>query len=386
MMQPPTESVYFLLVDDLEENLLALAALLRREGLVLLKAKSGIEALELLLKHEIALAILDVQMPDMDGFELAELMRGTERTRRVPIIFVTAGSADQNRRFRGYEAGAVDFLNKPIEPHILKSKADVFFELYRQRQEVARLLVESQQNAEALKEADRRKDEFLAILAHELRNPLAPIRNSLQLIRLSGPQARIVEHACTIMERQLAQLVRLVDDLLDVSRITRGKLELRKERSDLASIIHSAVETSTPVIQEKGHALTVSLPEESIVIDADPTRLAQVFMNLLTNAAKYSEHGGKIWLSAEKQGDQAVKVSVKDTGIGIPADHLPRIFEMFSQVDQSLEKSQGGLGIGLSLVKRLTEMHGGTIEAKSEGPTLGSEFSVRLPLPKGSSL
>jgi PAS domain S-box-containing protein len=235
-------------------------------------------------------------------------------------------------------------------------------------------------NAEAgLRDADRRKDEFLATLAHELRNPLAPIRNGLQLMKLAGGQAATVEQARSMMERQLTQMVRLVDDLMDVSRITRGKLELRKERVPLAAILSSAVETSRPLIEQMGHALTVTLPKQPLIVDADMTRLAQVFLNLLNNAAKYADQGGHIQLNVERQGSDVV-VTVKDTGIGIAVDQLPRIFEMFTQVDQSLEKSQGGLGIGLTLVKRLVEMHGGRVEAKSEGPGKGSEFVVRLPV------
>ena len=385
--------VYFLLVDDLDENLLALDALLRREGLVLLKARSGPDALELLLKHDVALAILDVQMPGMDGFELAELMRGTERTRRVPIIFLTAGNADRQRKFRGYEAGAVDFLQKPLDTDILRSKADVFFELYRQRQEVAvqrdelrakteenaRLLKESLQHAEALKEADRRKDEFLALLAHELRNPLAPIRNGLQIMRLTNNNAEVVEQVRSVMERQLTHMVRLVDDLLDVSRISRGKIELRKEPIELADVLRGAVETCEPIVSEQNHKLTVSLPTEPILIDADQTRLTQAICNLLSNAARYTETAGLIQLSMERQGEEAV-ISVRDNGIGIPPAMLSRIFEIFTQVDRSLEKSQGGLGIGLTIVKRLVEMHGGSIEARSDGLGQGSEFIVRLPV------
>jgi PAS domain S-box-containing protein len=235
------------------------------------------------------------------------------------------------------------------------------------------------QLAAELSEADRRKDEFLATLAHELRNPLAPIRNGLELMKRAGGQAAIVERTRSMMERQLTQMVRLVDDLMDVSRIRRGKLELHTERVPLAAVVESALETSRPLIEQMGQELTVTLPEQSIVVDADMTRLAQVFLNLLNNAAKYSDRGGHIELIIERQGSDAL-VTVKDTGIGIAADQVPRIFEMFTQVDQSLEKSQGGLGIGLTLASRLAEMHGGTIEARSEGPGKGSQFLVRLPI------
>ncbi len=230
-----------------------------------------------------------------------------------------------------------------------------------------------------LRDADRRKDEFLATLAHELRNPLAPLRNGLQVMRLATGDAAAVEQARSMMERQMAVMVRLIDDLLDVSRITRGKLELRKERVELAGVVHSAVEGSRPVIEASGHRLTISLPAEPVHLEADPTRLAQVFGNLLTNAAKYTERGGQITLSARREGGEAV-VSVRDTGIGIAPEHLPHVFEMFSQVDSALDRSQGGLGIGLSLVRGLVEMHGGSVEARSEGPGKGSEFVVRLPV------
>ena len=230
-----------------------------------------------------------------------------------------------------------------------------------------------------LSEADRRKDEFLATLAHELRNPLAPLRNGLQLLKLAGGQVAAVEQTRSMMERQLTQMVRLVDDLMDVSRISRGQLELRKERVSLAAVLISALETSRPLIEQMGHELTVTAPTQELMVDADMTRLPQVFMNLLNNAAKYGERGGHIQLDVEQQGTD-VAVRVKDTGIGIAADQLPRIFEMFTQVDRSLEKSQGGLGIGLTLVKRLVEMHGGSVEARSEGPGKGSEFIVRLPV------
>jgi PAS domain S-box-containing protein len=242
----------------------------------------------------------------------------------------------------------------------------------------AAIAVDNSQLYRQLREADRRKDEFLATLAHELRNPLAPLRNGLQVMTLAHDDAVAVEQARTMMERQLAQMVRLVDDLLDVSRITRNKLELRKERVTLATVIHSAVETSRPVIEQFGHAFSVTLPPAPIHLDADPMRLAQVFSNLLNNAAKYTEPRGSIALTAETQGNEAV-VCVRDTGLGIPADALPHIFDMFSQVDRNMERAQGGLGIGLTLVRRLVEMHGGTVEARSDGPGQGSEFLVRLP-------
>jgi PAS domain S-box-containing protein len=240
---------------------------------------------------------------------------------------------------------------------------------------------ELRQVASELSEAHRRKDEFLATLAHELRNPLAAIRNGLQIIRLSAEQDTR-DKALTLIERQLSQLVRLVDDLMDISRINRDKIELRLERVPLEEVINSAVETSRPLIDEMRHELTIALPPESIFLEADLTRLAQAFMNLLNNAAKYTDPGGQIRLTARNEGDQ-VAISVRDTGIGIPADKLTSIFEMFSQVDRSAERSQGGLGIGLSLVNRMIRMHGGTIEARSEGPGKGSEFVVRLPIQSG---
>ena len=232
--------------------------------------------------------------------------------------------------------------------------------------------------ATELSEADRRKNVFLATLAHELRNPLAPIRNGLQVIRLAGSKGK-VEQTRTMIERQVSQLVRLVDDLLDISRITQGKVELRKERVELRAVIDAAVETSRPGIEQAGHELAVVVPDEPIFVDGDATRLAQVVSNLLNNSAKYTHRGGHIRLTAGHEGGAAV-VSVKDDGIGIPPAMLGRVFEMFTQVDRTLEKTTGGLGIGLSLVKGLMEMHGGTIEARSDGEGMGSEFVVRLPV------
>jgi PAS domain S-box-containing protein len=243
---------------------------------------------------------------------------------------------------------------------------------------IAEDITARKQAEEALKEADRRKDEFLAVLAHELRNPLAPMTNALHILRRTDNPAAC-EQARAVLERQLLQMVRLIDDLLDVSRVTRGKLRLRMGRIELSAAVASAVETARPLIEASGHELAVTLPPDPVCLDGDLTRLAQVFANLLNNAAKYTERGGRIWLTAERQGSDVV-VSVKDTGVGIAAEALPRLFDMFSQVDRSLERSQGGLGIGLSLVKGLIEMHGGSVEAQSDGPGRGSEFVVRLPV------
>jgi PAS domain S-box-containing protein len=230
-----------------------------------------------------------------------------------------------------------------------------------------------------LQQGDRRKDEFLATLAHELRGPLAPLRNMLEVLKRSDGDVKLFEQARQTMERQLSQMVRLVDDLLDVSRITRDKLELRKERVELSSIIYHSVEICRPLAECAKHDVSVTLPSEPIYLNADATRLTQVFSNILNNACKYTETCGKIWVNAERQGSDVV-VSIKDTGTGIPPEKLDSIFEMFSQVDRSLERSQGGLGIGLTLVKRLVELHDGSVEAKSDGEGKGSEFTVRLPL------
>jgi len=370
--------VCFLLVDDLEENLLSLEALLRREGLVCLKAHSGDEALELLLQNDVALALVDVQMPGLNGFELAELMRGNERTHRVPIIFVTAGNADSQRRFRGYEAGAVDFIHKPIEADILRSKADVFFELYRQRQQIAAQRDELKAHSDALEEADRRKDEFIATLAHELRNPLAPVRHGLDVLRKNPDRADAGEIR-EMMDRQLVHLVRLIDDLLDVARVSQGKIELRRARIQAADVIRSALESSQPLIEAADHTLTVDIPPAPIWLDADLTRLAQVVGNLLNNAAKYTPEGGRIAVSLRTEGGDAV-IAVSDNGLGIPADMQAQVFQLFTQVETHTDRARGGLGIGLALVKQLVAMHGGQVSAESAGPGQGSVFTVRIPL------
>ncbi|MGH7287620.1 MAG: ATP-binding protein [Myxococcota bacterium] len=229
---------------------------------------------------------------------------------------------------------------------------------------------------DVLREADRAKDEFLATLAHELRNPLAPLRHVVELLRT--PVLPDLQWAVDVIDRQTRHMARLIDDLLEVSRVSHRKLELRRQRVELTEIVRAAVETSRPLLEVAGHELGVTLPTSPTLLDADPTRVAQALSNLLNNAAKYTARGGRVWLTAERQGRDAV-VTVGDTGIGIPAEMIPRIFEMFTQGEQSVESAQEGLGIGLTLAKQLIEMHGGTLQVRSDGPGKGAEFTVRLP-------
>lgn len=371
-----TSPVKFLLVDDLPENLLSLEALLRRDDLVLLKARSGDEALELLLEHDVALALLDVQMPGLNGFELAELMRGNERTRRIPIIFVTAGAHSETRRFQGYEAGAVDFIQKPIEADILRSKTDVFFEIYRQRQTIAEQRDVLQSQANSLQLADRRKDEFLAVLAHELRNPLAALKAGLKLLarRPEGPQT---EKVTGLMEDQITHLVRLVDDLLDVSRITQGKIELQRSFFDLREALKTAISMAAPNIEAKKHNVRTKFPDTPVTVFADDFRVTQCAVNLINNAAKYTLDGGNIEVGITEKG-RDVSIWVTDNGLGLNPGEVDKIFEMFAQIDSHLEHARGGLGIGLALVKQLVELHGGSVSASSAGIGKGTTFTIML--------
>ncbi len=251
--------------------------------------------------------------------------------------------------------------------------------LDRARRDLGKALLEAKKAQNALKEADARKDEFLATLAHELRNPLAPIGNAIQLLKISGNKSEVLENVRGIMERQVQQMVRLVDDLMDVSRITRGKVELRKEPILLSEVVRSAVEIAKPLIEENHHSLIISLPDEQIWLHADVTRIAQIFSNLLNNAAKYTEPQGEIELSVKVEDGKAY-VKIRDNGVGIPREQLNNIFDMFIQVDSSMERARGGLGIGLTLVKTLVEMHDGSITAESKGLGAGSEFIVCLPV------
>jgi PAS domain S-box-containing protein len=514
------ESVKFLLVDDLEENLLALEALLRREGLELLKARTGPEALELLLVHDFALALVDVQMPEMNGFELAELMRHTERTRRIPIIFLTAVATDERRRFRGYEAGAVDFLIKPLDPQALRSKAEVFYELYQQRQEVTRqrdelrtsekrlrlalqaatagsfewdhstkrvvwsaehysllgyepfsleptyetwrshvhpddlgqveaeiaeairqrrdmdlvyriiradgetrwvnrrghtfydeagqglrtvgvmidithrkraeeererLLALEQQAREQAEAATRAKDEFLAIVSHELRSPLNAILGYNRMLRENPENSELRKKCGDTIERNARLQLQLVEDLLDTARIISGKLRLEMVPIDIAPVVNDALDVVRLAADAKGVELRVNFRLEQEAITGDAARLQQVIWNLLSNAIKFTPEGGLVELKVERDADRA-RIIVSDTGKGVSAELLPYAFDRFRQSDSSASRRQGGLGLGLALVKSLVELHGGEVRAESEGEGRGATFTVTLPLATRSKM
>ncbi|HEX9895486.1 MAG TPA: response regulator [Gemmatimonadales bacterium] len=390
------DPVNILLVDDQPGKLLSYEAILAPLGDRLISAGSGREALRLLLKHEIAVVLMDVSMPDLGGFELAEIIREHPRFQKTAIIFVSAVHMSDLDRLKGYESGAVDYVAVPVVPQLLRAKVGVFAELYRKTRESERLNRELERRvaertaeleasmarqielSERLREADRRKDHFLALLAHELRNPLAPVSNAVGIMRRKTIEDPDLVWCRDVIARQTNQLTRLVDDLLDVSRITLGKIKLRLETVDLAAVIAGAVETSRPLIDRRRHRLCITQPDRRVRMVGDQARLTQVVANLLNNAATYQNEGGQIDLIASERENDAL-ITVRDQGIGIAPEALVDLFELFSQGERSPDSLHGGLGIGLSLVKTLVEMHGGTVSAASEGPGRGSEFVVRLP-------
>jgi PAS domain S-box-containing protein len=507
-----------LLVDDQPARLLSYEAVLASLNVHCVRALSGTEALERLLKQQFAVIVLDVNMPGMDGFELARLIREHPRLERTPIIFVTGVNVTDLDRLKGYEVGAIDYIPIPIVPEILRSKVAILVELHQRRSELQNLnealkeardqldvdharamadaraqfqerlllakraarlgiydwdirngkldwdertrelwglgldapvsyeifaaalhpedrvemqravdqaldpsgdghysaayrvngadgvvrwveavgrvsfeggrpvrligtvhdVTDRKETEAKLRAADRLKDEFIAMLAHELRNPVAPIRNAAEILAHMLAQDERALAFVNMIKRQTVQLARLLDDLLDVARFTQGRIELRLEVFTLDSCIEAAVETATPVIHEKGLSLTVSNSPEPLCVRGDKVRLTQSVANLLTNAAKYTLAGGEIRVTTRSEGTDII-IAVTDTGIGIEPQLLPRIFDFFVQGERSLDRAQGGLGIGLSVCKRLVEMHGGQVTASSPGPQLGSTFSIRLP-------
>jgi signal transduction histidine kinase len=409
-----SDEVNVLIVDDEPRNLTVLESVLDDPGYRLVRAASGEEALLALMAQEFAVLVLDVRMPGMNGFELARMVKERRRTAHVPIIFLTAYYNEDQHMAQGYGSGAVDYLPKPINPTVLRSKVAVFAALHRQGRALAaanrRLEQEVVQREAAqerlgrlnatldrrvsertqalrdsearLREADRRKDEFLATLAHELRNPLAPVRNAVHLMRMDGVPRERLAWAGELIERQVGLMSRLIDDLMDVSRINQGKIGLKPEPLSLHTLVEDAVEAVQPLIGEMRHSLSVLHAPQDTHIVADRVRLSQVLLNLLNNAAKYMDPGGRIHMHALVEPDWVV-LRVRDEGVGIPADRLDAIFELFSQVESALDRSRGGLGIGLSLARRIVELHGGTLTARSEGAGRGSEFEVRLPAFEG---
>jgi signal transduction histidine kinase len=390
------ERVNILLVDDQPGKLLSYEAMLSQLGENLIMASSGREALDHLLRNDITVVITDVSMPELDGFELAEIIRQHPRYQKTAIIFVSAVHLTDIDRLKGYESGAVDYVSVPVVPELLRAKVSVFTELYRKTRESERLtrdlekrVIERTAELEAsmsaqvelarqLREADRRKDEFLALLSHELRNPLAPVCNAVNIMRLKQLEDPDLRWCREVIERQAAQLTRLVDDLLDVSRITQGKITLRPERVNLAAIVADAIETSRPQVDAQHHELVVSLPETPVEVHGDRARLTQVVANLLNNAAKYQNAHGWIRVTVDCVDDVA-QIIVEDRGIGISEDMLARIFELFSQGERAPDRAQGGLGVGLSLVKNLMELHSGSVRAESQGPGKGSTFVLEMP-------
>jgi signal transduction histidine kinase len=383
-----------LIVDDLPENLLALEALIKREDRVVYKALSADEALSLLLQHEFAMAILDVQMPGMNGFELAELMRGTEKTRNIPIVFVSAAGREMNYAFKGYESGAVDFLHKPLDMHAVKSKVNVFVDLYRQskamkeqvvaleqsRREQETLLKQLQNTQLELEQAVRMRDDFMSIVAHEVRTPLNGLILETQLRKMHLARDNAAAFTLDKMhamvdrdERQIKSLIRLIEDMLDVSRIRTGKLSIRPSCFDLSTLVRDLLHNFSPQIEAAETSVTLDA-EQPVIGNWDEFRIEQVISNLLTNALRY---GAKSPISVKvySEGGQAL-VDVQDQGIGIGEENQKRIFQQFERV--SARHAVAGLGLGLFISEQIVAAHGGTITVQSRIGE-GALFRVCLP-------
>ena len=426
--QDETGKVNILLVDDQQARLLSYQSILEPLGQNLICARSGAEALQELMRNEFALILLDVSMPEMDGFETAEMIHEHPRFERTPIIFVTGVHDTEFDRLKGYKLGAVDYVSVPVVPEILRSKVWVLIELHCKRRDLQRLnhtlaqanealaaanatlqvekarelqslntdlesankelkhsnaalqaeIAERGRVEAALKEADRRKDEFLAILAHELRNPLAALSAAAHLM---GRQVRgndVSAMASTTVKRQVEHMARLLDDLLDVSRISHGRMQLHFDVVDANEIVHSAAEMVRPQMEAKRQTLSIAASGQPAPVLADTVRLIQIVANLLNNAVKYTPANGHIQLELSVDSD-FISVAVRDDGIGIAPEALERIFDMFFQNGRPSADGHGGLGIGLTLVRGLVELHRGTVRAFSRGEGLGSEFVITLP-------
>lgn len=373
-INPSSDRVKILLVDDLKDNLLALEGLLRRDDVEIFKAKSGTEALELMIPHEFALALIDVQMPGMSGFELAELMRGTNKTKNIPIIFVTATAKDQRFSFKGYESGAVDFLPKPLDTFAVKSKVNIFIELFRQKRELKKTQGE-------LEQAVQIRDEFMSIASHELKTPLTSLSLQSQLrirsLRKGDLTAFTAERLTKMFEadeKQIERITHLIDDMLDISRISTGKLSMDLERFDLCELVRDLVERSSEQFIAAGCPVKIEACE-SAVGSWDRFRIEQVVMNLLTNSMRYG--AGKPILIQVTTANLGAQIVVRDQGRGIAEENFERIFERFERAILGNEIS--GLGLGLYIVKQILEAHHGSVRVESKLGQ-GSTFIVELPL------
>lgn len=382
MKAPKLPRAKCLIVDDLKENIVALKSLLMSEEMEFLSAQSGVEALALLLEHDFALALIDVQMPGMDGFELAEIMRSTEKTRTIPIIFVTAASTDSHRIFEGYEKGAVDFLLKPLSPQIVISKVRIFLELYNQKVMLQQKLKKIEETEANLKKALRSRDEFLSICSHELKTPLTSLKMQIQIIdrlreKKGDEVAFSVENMTKFMgqaDRSVERIIHLVNDMLDISRVTTGRLSLNLEKVQLDKLAGEVVERLSTFMEMAECEVTLKI-ETPVAGLWDKFRIEQVITNLLTNAAKYA-HGSPVIVRVYQEGRFGI-VDVQDFGPGITRENQEKIFERFERLTNS--DSITGLGLGLYISRQITELHHGKLTVQSE-PGSGTTFTLKLPL------
>ena len=371
-----------LIVDDLNENLIALQSLLKDENVQVIAAKSGLEALDLLLQHEFALALIDVQMPGMDGFELAEIMRSTDRTRGIPLIFVTAAGNEPQRIFQGYEKGAVDFLHKPLNPQIVISKVRIFLELFTQKVQLEQKLDKIRETEAYLQKALKTRDEFLSICSHELKTPLTSLKMQIQITnRLKEKKGAEVAFSTENMDKFLTQadrsverIIHLVNDMLDISRVATGRLSLNIEKVDLGKLTTDVVDRLHSFLDLANCPVKLEIVKDIVGL-WDKFRIEQVLTNLLTNAAKYAPDS-QVEIAIMKENGQAV-LKVKDHGPGITETDQRRIFERFERAVSS--NSVSGLGLGLYISKEIIELHHGSIEVESHAGQ-GTTFTVRLPL------
>jgi signal transduction histidine kinase len=371
-----------LIVDDTPANLVALGAVLQPLGMRLVEARSGPEAIERVSREPFACVLLDVQMPGMDGFEVARRLREMDAGAEVPILFLTAIHRDEEYARRGYASGAADYITKPFDPDVLRARVRAFVDLFHQRdrlrvQQLTALLERERAARLDAEAASRAKDEFLATVSHELRTPLTAILGWTMIARRNPTQTEI-EKVLSVIERSARTQLRIIEDLLDVARALGGKLRLEIGEARIADVIEAALMSVRPAADAKGVGLEVDVEGGLGTVAADPERLQQIVWNLLSNAIKFTPGGGHVALSARRS-ESTLVIRVHDDGQGVPQEFLPHIFEPFRQADASTTRRQGGLGLGLAIVRQLVEAHGGTIAAHSEGEGKGTTFTVEIP-------